>query len=686
MVVVQGGFRDRWTNQSLDRRRLEEPETLEHSDSLAAHVVEGDNDLWPIEPTSEDLDLELFGNSSIHDFDSDTADCDLTDSHVFMQPTPKSRPQQPKCSSELSAGVKRVTDEFSSSRSHKRIHDLKQPWQRGPLSGLFSKPKPFWDNMSASSGTLVGLSDHVTASESDAAIPKPLQQSESTLKRIRASRIVSSDDDFRRLSLARFKTMVMIDVSVTRLGLSLISFAGTLCTDDELSQIFNDVFSPKASGTILKRCNAMWRFSCWLQTRSWGSPFNQDERVVYSYICHLRDSGAGATTPSQFVEALRFSDALLGFCNTKLQDMLSPRVIGATHAAYMTKRVRKPAEVLKVSEIRELEQICMHDDGIHRRIIAGNLLFSFMAAARWHDSMHVVAIDLTKDHHLVLLEALTAKHKSSRTKELQRELLPFTALGHALEQSSWAESWMDARNQTGCDDWVYFLCSWSEHKHDWTGTRMSTAEASCWLRELLEPSVGPARAAELTVHGLKATPLSWAAKSMLFTPDEQLALGHHVSLQHRSALIYSRDNQIGLCTKLHDMFEKLREGTFDPDGNRVQRLFQLTMDRAREMQSEEDDSSSTSSDASSVASSDGEHVNHQQSTAIRRLDACSLDRDSCYINVKSRVVHLELVDQQKFWCGRGMSSSFQKASRENLADPEVVICANCSQAFRSSKA
>eukprot|EP00435_Cladocopium_sp_Y103_P060773 s14_g22.t1 len=115
--------------------------------------------------------------------------------------------------------------------------------------------------------------------------------------------------------------------------------------------------------------------------------------------------------------------------------MLSPRVIGATHAAYMTKRVRKPAEVLKVSEIRELEQICMHDDATHRRIIAGNLLFSFMAAARWHDSMHVVAIDLSKDHHLVLLEAFTAKHKSSRTKELQRELLPFTALGHALDQS-----------------------------------------------------------------------------------------------------------------------------------------------------------------------------------------------------------------------------------------------------------
>lgn len=91
------------------------------------------------------------------------------------------------------------------------------------------------------------------------------------------------------------------------------------------------------------------------------------------------------------------------------------------------------------------------------------------------------------------------------------------------------------------------LISWSESAHSWVDSKMSTAEATGWLRELLEPSVGADRAALLTVHGLKATLLSWAAKSTLFTADEQLALGHHVSAQYRSAIIYSRDNQIGLC-------------------------------------------------------------------------------------------------------------------------------------------
>ena len=395
---------------------------------------------------------------------------------------------------------------------------MKQPWQKGPLAGIFTRQKPFWERLQAANSVpVVGLLDHVVASSSSSDIPRPIQQTELTLKRIRAARIVASDDNFRHISLSRFKTMVLLDLDCTRLGQSLRSFAGTLCTDDELSQIFMDVFAPKATGTILKRCNALWRFSCWLQR--WGtlSPFNQDEHVVYEYVCYLRNSRAGSTTPSQFVEAMRFADTLLGFSSTSLKDMLSARVTGAAHSFYMTKRIRKPAEVLRVGEIATLEQICINDLDVHRRIIAGHLLFSFAAAARWHDTMYVVSLDLSTAGSLVLLEALTSKHKSSRGKEQQMELLPFTALGHVTCLDSWGEDWVNARNSSGADEWTQFLHSWSESAHSWVDSKMSTAEATGWLRELLEPSVGADRAALLTVHGLKATLLSWAAKSTHFS-------------------------------------------------------------------------------------------------------------------------------------------------------------------------
>ena len=128
-------------------------------------------------------------------------------------------------------------------------------------------------------------------------------------------------------------------------------------------------------------------------------------------------------------------------------------------------------------------------------------------------------------------------------------------------------------------------------------SRMSTAEATGWLRELLEPHVGSDRASSLTVHGLKATLLSRGRfKSTLFTADEQLALGHHVNAQYRSAMIYSRDNQIGLCKKVHAMFTRIREGTFDPDATRVSRLFQLAFETALERDGGSSDSSSSDSE------------------------------------------------------------------------------------------
>eukprot|EP00435_Cladocopium_sp_Y103_P016707 s1919_g4.t1 len=605
---------------------------------------------------------------------------------VFMQPKPKSAPEKQQSRTQLSLDIKRTTDELSSRTMHRQIADMKQPWQKGPLAILFARTKPFWDKpVTVGSSMTVGLSDHVSASDTSAAIPKISQQTTLTVQRIRSSRIVASDDDFRRLALSRFKTMVLLELDATRLGLSLLSFAGTLCTEDELSQIFTDVFSPKSSGTILKRCNALWRFSCWLQTKQMGSPFNQSEATVYSYICHLRDSGAGSTAPSQLVEALHFADGLLGFCKSDVKSMVSPRVKGAAHSIYMTKRVRRPAEVLAADEIRELEHISIFDSDSHRRIIAGHLLFCFMSAARWHDSMYVVSLECSREGQLTLVEAMTERHKSSRTKEQQMELLPFTALGNIFLRESWAENWM-ADRASECREWPHFLCSWSEQMHWWTHSKMSTAEASGWLREMLEPTSGPDRAATLTVHGLKATFLSWTAKSLLFTPEEQLALGHHVSSHYKSAIIYSRDAQIGLCQKIQVMLENLRSGSFQPDGRRVERLFQLTLARATEIAEQDDSSSSsTSSDASSVASSDEEHGKQGASSSFARMSADSLNRDHCFINTKSKVIHLELPGGIKFWCGRGVSSSFRRVSREELADPEAVICASCSHSFRASQ-
>ena len=266
------------------------------------------------------------------------------------------------------------------------------------------------------------------------------------------------------------------------------------------------------------------------------------------------------------------------------------------------------------------------------------------------------------------------------------ELLPFfTALGKLILDCFWGSSWLDARSGCNAQHWTHFLNSWSDSAHSWVDSRMSSAEATGWLREFLEPCSGADRANRLTVHGKKATLLSWAAKSTLFGADEQLALGHHVHAQYRSAMIYSRDNQIGLCKKLHDMFTRIRDGLFDPDTARVSRLFQLAYSTMLEDHGDDDSSdSSADSDASSVAHSDGEHDSVAQRPNYKRLEADNLEVESCVINRNSKVIHMIAGEDEKFWCGRHPSSTSRKASVEDLSATEAVMCASCSQAYRAS--
>ena len=338
--------------------------------------------------------------------DDDVFQPDQSEAPLFLKPTPKSKPQSLVSLDELSdsRSIKRVADDLASRVVHKRLKGIKQPWQRGPLASLFGKPKQPWEFDDVLH--CVGLRDHVNGPSSSSVAPVPPKSTQIGRQRIRTSRMINDTDDFRRVALSRFKVMILSQLESTKLGASLQTFAGTLCTNDELSQIFTDVFAPKSSGTVIKRCNAVWRFYHWLQNRGGGSPFNQQEDVLYEYVSQLR-LRAGAAAPSQLVEAMRFCDGLFNFIQVPIE--LSPRVVGAAHGSFMSKRIRKPAELLSLGEIAELERLCIEGTPTHVQVIAGHLFFSFMSAARWHDTMYIVETEFTEHRGVHLIEASIRK-------------------------------------------------------------------------------------------------------------------------------------------------------------------------------------------------------------------------------------------------------------------------------------
>ena len=146
MVVVEGGFRDRWHRQVLSRQHgtagnqcedsqqdlfgLQRDEFSDVADDSFLHVhgfagsdAEGSLDL-PLDP-----EQNLEQGSTLSEGSQKR----------FLEPRPKSRPQSLVSGVTRSLGVKRTADEFASMKVHGHFSELKQPWQRGPLSPLFGK-------------------------------------------------------------------------------------------------------------------------------------------------------------------------------------------------------------------------------------------------------------------------------------------------------------------------------------------------------------------------------------------------------------------------------------------------------------------------------------------------------------------------------------------------------------------
>lgn len=559
---------------------------------------------------------------------------------------------------------------------------LKQPWESGVLAPIFEdEPKNPVDKIFGGYLKLpkIGLWESLEATNSPSGtVAHPVNNSVAVARRTKLAPLIKADDDARISCLARYRKLVLMDLGATKLGRSLTTFAGSLDLSQDLAQIFSDVFASKATNTLLKRSGSLWRYAVWLCSKDLQSPFCQNEATLYEYVCHLRHTKAGATAASSFVESLHFADALLGFTQVDLKVAISPRVKGAAHSQFMGKRKRKPAEVLKVEEIRCIEDAALHHERDHCRLIAATLLYCFYSVARWADCMTVENLVLTEYNDLTLLEGDCVKHKTSQSKDAKTRVLPYTCVGAGLHEESWGKAFVELRRDLGFDNSTHFLHSYSDAHGAWAERHMATAEATEWLRELVYPVTTGDRAKRLTVHGLKAT-ITWCQQSRLFGREELTALGHHVEASTKSTLLYSREHQLTLVAKTHRVLQMIRNGTLKPDDPRVVRLYDLASNLVSEDESSQSDSSSASSESSDDEKASSNMGHPEVAARWEREDAAALDHHSCWVNRNSGIIHhLNFDDEEKLLCGRFVSCNFRPATPSDLKDSNAVVCATCS--------
>ena len=571
-----------------------------------------------------------------------------------------------------------------------RSRDIKMPWERGPLSPLFTRR--FSDDVATSvKPCRIGLRDVLMPSPRVYLESRPLPTASFSAvnKRIAKCRIHLEDDELRTKALNQFKVLIAMDLQATQLGQSISNVLGNLDTAVDPLRVLRDATSNKATGTLLKRASAMWRFACWLESNSFGTCFDQSEQNLYAYMNYLRDSGAAPTSAAHFVEALRFCNQVFKCQKMDISAVLSTRVTGASHSMFIKKRKLTQAPLFPVRAVQIFEDVCLHAKEVHKRVIAGALLFCIFACVRWFDAMRIENLDSDKYSNMLILEASTSRHKTSMSKESKTRLLPYTSLGMFLDEHHWGESFISARASSGLDEQTLFLPSWNEVGASWSSYPMSSGECTCWIREFLEEEFGE-KAMTFSSHGCKATLLTWAGMTTLFSREERTLLGHHVEPQTRASTTYSRDSQILLQYKVSKLISLIKSQQLQPDASRAQRLSMLLSNDESSHSHLARDQVDLTAELVNSDDSDDHYVDDDAPLLhVRPLEKDARDPvpeeanlNKWFVHSYTGMVHGMMPGTDLLACGRRVTVNLNETSLDQIDVDAASMCIQCNAAIK----
>ena len=232
---------------------------------------------------------------------------------------------------------------------------------------------------------------------------------------------------------------------------------------------------------------------------------------------------------------------------------------------------------LRVEHVAWLEDLIQNSSPMHGCVI-GQILFCIHAACRWRDSQRLRKLYIESSHSESLLNADAISSKTSLTLDAKTRFIPYAALGYGVGgNSDWAQKWLHSRRAEGLLMDEFVLPSFSLRRGRWLDQRMSSSEATCFLREYLAQRFPGESISNYSSHSCKSTLLTWAGRSttVVFTMPERRILGHHLDPNTKSVLTYSRESYTSLYAKVLLMYIKIRSGEFRPDLRAIERVIQF---------------------------------------------------------------------------------------------------------------
>lgn len=387
------------------------------------------------------------------------------------------------------------------------------------------------------------------------------------------SRHETSDEDMRRIALAKLLDLVMGDPAATRLGLSLQHILNSGGMSHVIEQSFSDCFRAKASSTLQKRANSLWKLSLTLAELGSLHPLRFSEEQLYNALCLMREKELGATSGQHVIEALHFLDSTAGFTMCNIGAVISGRCRGVARDMFLSKDPLSQKRPLSVRQVEWLEQL-MPNISTSERCIVGQLLFCIHTCCRWKDAQRVKRIYVEHGKGECLIHADAISSKTSLTLDAKTRFLPYVAIGSGLLGQDWATPWLQARVSECIVDTAddFFLPSFSERNQCWINQPMSASEACGWLREFLLLDQPSLETELYGSHSCKCTLLTWDIASLL--PNREEAAWTSFGSSFESMLVYSRESYTSLYARIMKLFTLIRSREFDPDQSAIDRVLQ----------------------------------------------------------------------------------------------------------------
>ena len=516
-----------------------------------------------------------------------------------------------------------------------------------------------------------------------------------TKRRLLTAKLAKSDDELLTSALRKLRNLVLYWPEDSKLGRALLTSAGAVVGEDVLQQSLKDCFAGKAVATLVKRSADFTRFAEWMIRSERGRPLNPTEADLYGYMSMLRATGAGATAGESFLSAWRFMVHTVGAGHAVNNDLISGRVLGASKDLVAKKRPLHQAPPLTADMVWKLESLMTAPISQRFKAILGFLLFCLYSCCRFGDGARAHEPNLSQFQHIILVETACSEYKTA-TGERRAVLLPLVALGSGLSGSGWALSWMAARRASGLTGKAFLMPADAENSDHWLDRRMTTAEGSYWLKDLLVlAGLKEPEASGFSTHSLKATLLSWAAKSATFDLQERLILGHHLDEETKMAVTYSRDAIAATMVKVYRMLETVRQGIFDPDASRAERIAMATglnhlathlpeknemeLDLGERLQKEMERADQCETDVDE----DGAEIQPvkipEESQSGARSEFPPVESAHCVVHRLSGIVHC--METSSLLCGRRMSLNMKPIDFpwEDRATHE--FCEQCNKAL-----